>query len=401
MALNLSDALWVSCELIQLQQSRGHYYLDLVQKSEDEPSAAQIVARAQAILWQRNHQRLRRKLGRTFDQLLQQGLQLLIQIKVSYHEVYGLQYIVEDIDPAYTLGQLELQRRQSLEQLEKEGLLDKNKSLTLPDVLQRIAVLSSSKAAGLQDFKSQLSDNPFGYTFHLELFATPVQGSRMEEQMMAHIHHIRQNAAQFDCLAVIRGGGSRFDLAAFDSLALNQQLARLPLPIFTGIGHDIDSTIMDRIASQALKTPTAVADFIVHHNMNFEGRLLQSVQQLNLAASHHIRQAELELSRAGQNLQLALRQQLRKEERLLRYVEQELPGYFQRLLKNSHNRLQQLEEVANLMNPEAILRRGYTISTVDGQPLQQAKKLKEGQILKTRFHQGEIESTIKKSKDVR
>ena len=178
-ALNLAEALWVQGEFAQVSESRGHYYINLIQKEDDNN---EIIAQASAILWAKDFRRLKREKGKTLNQLLQSGLQVLIKVRADFHERYGLKLIIEDIDPSYTLGQLELQRRAIIEKLHKEKLLHKNNQHPLPYVLQRIAVVSSSTAAGYQDFLKQLNNNPYGYTFNNKLFPAAVQGKMLSKK---------------------------------------------------------------------------------------------------------------------------------------------------------------------------------------------------------------------------
>ncbi|MDW8231102.1 MAG: exodeoxyribonuclease VII large subunit, partial [Saprospiraceae bacterium] len=232
-ALNFPEAIWVTAEIAQVNEARGHIFMDLVQKGEGEEGA--IVAQAAAILWQRQYRQLRLQRGHALDEALCEGREVRLQVRVDFHERYGLKLIVLDADPAYTIGRMELQRRQTLKQLEEAGLLERNRSLPMPCVLQHIAVISSEGAAGLQDFQEHLRQNAFGFAFHLQLFSTAVQGENLEVEFLQALQQVALQAQAFDCAVVLRGGGARLDLSGFDALSVCRAAALLPIPLLTGI----------------------------------------------------------------------------------------------------------------------------------------------------------------------
>jgi len=212
-ALNLPQALWIRSELADVKSSRGHFYLDLVQKKED---SEEIIAQAQAVIWSKNYRSLQKKIGSDFETLLQPGMEILFLAKAEFHERYGLKLMVEDIDPAHTLGKLEMLRRETIRKLQSLNLLQKNGQVPLRPVLQRIAVLSSERAAGFQDFLKHLMGNAFGYQFNIQFFQVAVQGASVEKEVMAELESLALRAQEFDAVVIIRGGGARLDLAAFD-----------------------------------------------------------------------------------------------------------------------------------------------------------------------------------------
>ncbi|MEM6698758.1 MAG: exodeoxyribonuclease VII large subunit [Bacteroidota bacterium] len=337
-ALNFSDALWVRCEMAQVNESRGHFYLNLVQKEE------KIIAKANAILWARNFRKLQREHGRGVIKILQEGLEVLLKLKVAFHEVYGMQFYVEDIDTDYTLGKLATKKLQIIERLERENLLGKNGSVPLPFVLQRIAVISSVKAAGYQDYLSQLSNNGFGYVFDNQLFTAAMQGESVEEEILFQLKKIRVQKDKFDAVVIIRGGGAKLDLLAFDNEKISRKVADFPLPVLTGIGHYIDESILDKVAHTALKTPTAVADFILNHNLIFENKLLQ----------------------LGSEVQYAVQEKLQAQYFLLQNLEQSLEWQVTSFVEKQQQHLHYLKELFEVLSPEKTLQRGFTITSVNG-----------------------------------
>lgn len=391
LALNLPAPVWVSCEIAQANEARGHCFLSLVQK--DSGSDA-ITAQAEGVIWQGQLRKLRRKLGRTLDSLLQDGIEALLLVQVDFHERYGLKLIVEDIDPAYTLGQLELRRRQILERLQSEQLIGRNRRHSLPVAMQRIAVISSETAAGLQDFLQQLRENAYGYQFDCHLFTAAMQGGQTEEEVIRQLRKVERRRAHFDCAAILRGGGARLDLAAFDNYRLCKAVAESTLPVLTGIGHDVDEVLLDKVAHTALKTPTAVADFIIHRNMEFEGHLHQLGQQLRLLASHKAREETLLLERFEQALQYYPRQLLNQQRETINRTAAEIPRLARQRLRQERQRLEQLEQLNQLLSPEATLRRGFSITLKDGKTVRSAQELRDGNRITTRFEDGEVDSVV-------
>lgn len=391
LALNLPAPVWVSCEIAQANEARGHCFLSLVQKDSDSD---QIIAQAEGVIWQSSLRKLRRKLGRTLDGLLQDGIEALLLVQVNFHERYGFKLIVEDIDPAYTLGQLELRRRHILERLAAEQLIGRNRRHTLPVALQRIAVISSETAAGLQDFLQQLQENAYGYRFDCQLYPAAMQGGQTEEEVIRQLRKVERRRAHFDCAAIIRGGGAKLDLASFDNYELCRAVAESTLPVLTGIGHDVDEVLLDKVAHTALKTPTAVADFIVHRNLEFESRLHQLGQQLRLLAGHKTREETLLLERYEQTLRYYPRQLLNRQGEILNRIAGELPRLARQRLRLEKQQLEQFERLNKLLSPEATLKRGFSITLKDGKTVRSIHELEKGDRIRTRFEDGEVDSVV-------
>ncbi|MEM1321061.1 MAG: exodeoxyribonuclease VII large subunit [Bacteroidota bacterium] len=393
LALNLSEPVWVSCELAQAQRSRGHFYFSLVQKDEEAEEEG-ILAQAEAVLWSRSYKRIRRRIGRQLDDILQEGMQVLLQIKVDYHERYGLKFQIEDIDPAYTLGRLALQKRQAIMQLQQRGLLDKNGELALPTVLQDIAIVSSKQAAGYHDFIRQLEGNPYGYQYRCRLFAAAVQGVNAEQELLRSLAAIEELHDHFDCVVIIRGGGARLDLMAFDGLAFNEAVAQLSLPVLSGIGHEIDQSLLDLTAHTALKTPTAVADFIIHHNSLFEQQIMEAALRLRNLASQQINEQAVALAGLRQQWQSLANSQLQASERMLDFIEERLPRQLRQHLQQQSRELEHLSDRHQLLSIESTLRRGYSITRRNGEAIGGTEEVKKGDLLQTQLRNGTLESQV-------
>ena len=391
LALNLPDALWVSCELSQVSRSKGHYYLSLVEKSD---AKEEIRARAEGIIWRRQYLRLQRKIGSELPKLLQAGTQVLLQVRVDFHERYGYKLLIEDIDLSYTLGQMELQRRETLARLQTEQLLGRNKKVPLAAVPQRLAIISAEQAAGLQDFLRQLEQNEYGYAFQARLFPAAMQGERTGPEIIQQLQAIAQAKRPYDTIVIIRGGGARLDLATFDDFELCKAVAACPLPVLVGIGHEVDDVLLDQVAHTALKTPTAAAEFLIGRAMQFEAGLLQAGQRASQLAQQQIKRAELQLERLGQQLQLLPRQHLRRETERLNGLQQQLPPVLRLRLRQEKERLRQFEQLLQLLRPEATLARGYSLTLKDGKIISSHAQVQAGEQITTRFKDGDLNSEV-------
>ncbi len=388
LALNFTQAVWITAEIAQAGLSRGQTYLDLIQQDGTE-----LLAQAQAVLWQRDRMRLRALLGPVLDEVLQEGCQVRLQVRIEYHERYGLKLRVEDADPTYTFGQLALQRRQTVQTLRQAGLLERNRSLPLPLSVQRIAVVSSEGAAGLQDFRSQLAQNPYQYAFQCRLFNAAVQGKNAVGDLTEALRQIAAQAHLFDCAVVLRGGGAKMDLLAFDDLMLGQAVAQMPIPVLTGIGHDIDQTVMDLTAHAALKTPTAVADFLVQRQLWFEQQLLHCAGILHAGGQKRKQQESQALDQAAAALRWGGQAALRQADRQLAIVDADLPRLARKSVQTASQALDQAQALCAALDPQTALQRGFSL-TYKGGKIASAADIVAGDQLTTLFKDGQIESMV-------
>jgi exodeoxyribonuclease VII large subunit len=390
LALNFPQAVWVTAELAQVGESRGHFYLDLVQKTEE----GELLAQAQATLWASELRALKARFPSGIESLLRQGLELRLQVRPDFHERYGLKLLVTDLDPTHTFGQLDLQRRQTIQTLRDLGLMAQNRALDLPLVLQRIAVVSAQTAAGLQDFEEHLRGNSFGYFFDCQFFNSAMQGKNAESELMVALEKIFRQGKNFDCVVIVRGGGARLDLAAFDGLELCKAAAQMPLPIFTGIGHDVDESVLDLVAHTALKTPTAVADFLVQHNFSFENNLANAIQQLAFLTENGLKTNHLLLKNAEMAARFGAQGCLRAAATQLDFVEQKTPHFARQTLRQQALQLEQIERLCQNLHPENVLRRGYSLTLKNGKILRTAAEAAHGDVLETRLHEGSLHSKV-------
>lgn len=391
LALNLPEALWISCEIMQVSEARGHCFLELIQKAETEEK---IVAQASAIIWQNNLRQLRRKIGVTLESLLKDGMEVLLKVRIDFSERYGLKLLVEDIDPAYTLGKLELKRRQTIEQLGQQGLLHQQKTLSLPLVLQRVAVISSERAAGYQDFLQHLQQNTYGYQFQVQFFQSAMQGDLVESEMLRQLKAIEHAKENFDVLVIIRGGGARLDLNAFDNYNLCKAVANLKTPVFIGIGHDIDETVLDLVAYTSLKTPTAVADYLVHHNLQFENNLLTIGNNLKLNILQKINNQALIINNLVKNIHFGTQKQLLQQQQTLHFIENSIPRLSNHQLRLAKQNLEALKKMTALLSMESTLQRGFALVTKNNKIVRSKEQIKSGDLITTRLSDGEFTSKV-------
>ncbi|MBL7810532.1 MAG: exodeoxyribonuclease VII large subunit [Saprospiraceae bacterium] len=390
MALNFQQPLWIVAELAQVGESRGHRYLDLVQKEV----TGEIMAQAQAAIWASEFRQINARMPQGLSPLLQEGLELRMLVRPEFHERYGLKLHITDVDPAHTFGQLDLLRRQTIQTLREAGLMDLNKKIPLPSVIQRIAVISSETAAGLQDFREHLEGNNFGYAFDCQYFTASVQGKNAETELMAALDQVAARQSDFDAVVLVRGGGARLDLMVFDALDLCQKAARMPIPLLTGIGHDVDESVLDLVAHTSLKTPTAVADFLVQHNLFFEGEVLEAVQTLEQIALNTLKIVQLELDRAYTTLQYAARENLRRSAHELDNAQQKIPLLTHNLLQQQQQMLEQYLALCQSMHPQQVLQRGYSITRKNGKTIRSLQDVIPGDMLETLLADGAIHSKV-------
>lgn len=393
LALNYPEALWITAEIAQLNRSRGHLYLDLAQKGAGPGS--DIAAQAQAVIWQREYQKLRLAQGLALDEVLQEGREVRLLARVDFHERYGLKLIIADVDPAYTFGQLELRRRQTIDTLRALGLLERNRALPLPAVLQRIAVVSSEGAAGFQDFREHLAANTFGFRFQCRLFSSAVQGDNAEAELIAALETIAAQRNRFDCAVILRGGGARTDLAVFDRLNLCKTAAAMPLPLFTGIGHDADESVLDLAAHTALKTPTAVADFLIQHNLFFENDVLLAAGRIRESAAYCLKVKSLELHNLEGAARWGAQSRTRTARQQIEHLADTLPDLSRQQLLAAGRRLEQAEALCAALHPDAALRRGFSLTLKDGKVVTTSGEVQPGDTLETRLREGSVASVAK------
>ena len=284
-ATDLSMEYWVEAELSEVREVRGHCYMELVQKDMFSNTP---VAKASAKCWKSKWMYVRPKFEQITGQYLHTGMKVMLKVYADFHEAYGFSWIVTDINPEYTLGDMAKKRMQIIEQLKQEGVFDLQKELEIPMFAQRVAVISSQNAAGFGDFTRQLTYNSYGFKFQVELFPAIMQGEGIEGSVIAALDAINERLDEFDVVVIIRGGGATSDMSGFDTLALAENVANFPLPIITGIGHDRDESVLDMISHTKVKTPTAAAALLVEHLEVVWQMLMEAENELVTVAQHRI-----------------------------------------------------------------------------------------------------------------
>ncbi len=390
-ALNFADPVWINCEISQVKESRGQLYLELIQKSEE---TQEILAQNQAVIWFKTHLFLKKKLGKIIDDILVDGVQVLLKVNVTYHERYGLKLSIVDIDPKHTIGQLELNRQQILERLQKEGKLEKNAQIDLPVALQKIAVISAETAAGFQDFKAQLSENLQSYHYSINLFPAALQGSNVEREVCNQLDNIEENHQQFDCIVIIRGGGSKIDLAGFDNYKIGAKIASSSLPVLTGIGHEIDDSISDIVAHTSLKTPTAVADFIHEHNLIFESSVNELVRHIKDLSREKLKLEYQDLEGLTQWLQIKPKDEIESQKNTLAFLHQQVGTLSRSMIKISKKELEFIQANCEISSPQNILKRGFALLKKEGKYIHSAKAVTKDDIITIEVSDGSIESKV-------
>lgn len=384
---------WVVGEISEIQANRnGHCYLELIEKPENEQNPT---AKMRAVVWANVYRMLAPYFESETGSPLSVGMKILVQVSVNFHSLYGLSLQITDINPTYTIGEDELRRQKIIRQLEEEGIIDLNKEIPLPSVIQRIAVISSATAAGYQDFTQQLQFNLHGIAFHTELFPAAMQGVDVESTIIAQLDEIFKRESEFDAVVIIRGGGARTDLRWFDNYNIAANVAQFPLPVITGIGHDKDQSITDLVAHTSLKTPTAVAEFIINTCSEFIEQLNELQDRLQTTLSDEIRaQHDLlnnYISALSHRMQLVTMQSNNK----LLHIRQTLQHSTQTILLKAANDLQLIETRIVAKEPKTILKQGYTLTTsADGTIIRSSKQLKANDKITTHFADGTISSTV-------
>ena len=388
----LPDEYWVEAELSECRESHGHCFMSLIQK--DEKSATPI-AKADARCWASKWMLIRPYFERTTGQQLHAGIKMLLKVYAQFHEAYGFSWIVTDIDPTYTLGDMAHKRQEIIRQLKEEGVFDLQKELHLPLFCQHIAVISSETAAGYGDFCNQLTDNPYDFQFTPQLFPAIMQGEGVEQSIIAALEQIYSASnSHFDVVVIIRGGGATSDMSGFDTLALAENVANFPIPIITGIGHDRDESILDMVSHTRVKTPTAAAAFLIDH---LKG-VLDTIEGAQSLITHYAQQKlsslQSQLAAFQERLQSTVQQRIISQMATISNTESRIPLLLDRRLTAERHRLQLLEEKAKALDPTLLLQRGYSITTYQGKTIKDASKLAPGAEIETRLANGIIHSKI-------
>lgn len=434
---SLPEMFWIRAETSDVRVNQnGHCYLEFIEKDN---KGKVLIAKARAMIWSNTFFMLKAYFESTTKQSFTSGLKVLVRVSVEFHELYGFSLTVHDIDPSYTLGDQALNRAAIIKQLEEEGVLYLNKELELPIPTNRIAIISSPTAAGYEDFLDQLNNNSYGFIFYTKLFPAIMQGERSEGSIINALERIYEYQEYFDAVVIIRGGGATSDLNSFDSYLLAASCAQFPLPIITGIGHERDDTVLDIVAHTRAKTPTAVAEFLIgnvadtaleldelaHGIVAFiQQRLQDDIVRLSVFETKNtfvlkgwqkeqesvLSSAKVLLSRGMQRIikensnkfvrvEDAIKKHLLQNEKdslnKLNLIEETLKKNVQQSCKDQSARLDIYEKHLELSSPENILKKGYTLTMMDGKVIKHTNAVRSGDKITTRFSDGNIESIVK------
>lgn len=436
--LNFPETLWVIAEISELKVNRnGHCYLELIEK---DAITENIIAKSRATIWSFTFRMLKPYFENVTGHELESGLKILVKVTVEFHELYGFSLNIIDIDPNYTLGDLAQKKAETLKKLEEDGVLSMNKELDFPLVPQKIAIISSETAAGYQDFMNQLINNKYGYKYYIKIFPAIMQGLQAEESIIETLERIFQFEDFFDLVVIIRGGGSQADLNCFNNYFLASNVAQFPVPVITGIGHEKDESIVDLVAHKKLKTPTAVAEFIIEKTLEFEQSINITKEKIYYIAIDFINHQKTKLIHVSSVFIPLTRNVLEKQQnklslftekfknstlKLLRKQDNVLTNYMNKLHFNSKNyllsgkkdieniskdftastsrhinnnkiKLDYFQKKNELLNPHNILKRGYSITYSKNKKL--IKKIDQINVsdeIITKLFKGEIRSTVK------
>ena len=389
----LPDEFWVQAELSDVRtNSTGHCYLEFVQK---DPRSNSLVAKARGTIWANVFRLLKPYFEEATGQAFVSGIKVLVQVTVSFHELYGYSLTVQDIDPTYTLGDMARRRREILRQLEEEGVLTLNKELDIPRLPQRIAVISSPTAAGYGDFCHQLENNSRGFYFYTELFPALMQGDRVEESVLSALDRVNARLSEFDVVVIIRGGGATSDLSGFDTYLLAAACAQFPLPIITGIGHERDDTVLDSVAHTRVKTPTAAAELLIHRITESADHLEELSARLQQGAYALLEQEGRRLEMIQTRIPNLVHRKLTDARFALLAAGKDLAQATQTLLSRHRHRLELLRQRVADASPDKLLSRGYSITLKDGKAVTDAASLNPGDQLVTRLAKGSFTSEVR------
>ena len=426
---------WVSAEISELKINySGHCYIELVEKDSRED----IRSKLRAIIWAQKARLLLPYFESTAGQPLSEGIKVLLRARIEYHELYGLSLVIYDIDPGYTVGELEVKRRQIIKRLETEGVINLNKELFFPLLPARIAIISSEQAAGYTDFTEQLKNNDYGYLYKTKLFKAAMQGKETEASLVSAINNIFEDIENFDLVAIVRGGGAQSDLSWFDNYNIAYMITQLPLPVLTGIGHEKDLSVSDMVAFRSFKTPTAVAEFIISQSLRTEEHLVELregiihhsrelvrnkrsvINRLSVNMTPKVRSAlqfkRSMLNRSGRRLSGATRSCLSQQNARLNTLEINLR---KSSLKHIYDKLKKLEDIhlrfkpavqrykiqkhlildnfsrsIDYLSPSRVLKRGYSITLFKGKAVKSSAELKNGSEISTILQLGRIKSKV-------
>jgi len=386
---HLAPNYWVIAEISELRlNQKGHCYMELVEKENNF-----IQAKIRANIWSYTYRTLSSQFEQATSTSLKPGIKVLFNLSVNFHEVYGLSLTVNDIDPNYTIGERSRLKEETILRLQKEELIHKNKQLELPLVPQKIAIISSESAAGYGDFMNQLNNNNRFYHFHTKLFPAMMQGNEAVISIRTSLKEIYESEISLDAVVIIRGGGAQADLDCFDTYELARAISLFPLPVLTGIGHERDQTVADSVAHTSLKTPTAVAEFLITGMGRFDDLLDEYLYKIEkvceaklIIEQQHLQYLSNQIRQSAQQILTTDNHQLEQKSLTLRHISK-------RYLERQQAQITTLDKQLNLIDPATILNRGYSITLKNGKSVVN-QQVEIGDLLETRTLNKNIQSEV-------
>ena len=403
---------WVVAETSDLRLVRGHCYMELIEKD----SHGTTVSKLGAVIWASNYNNLNGKFQRATGSPLKTGMKVLVLVTATYHSQFGFKVVIYDIDPSYTMGDMERQRQEIINRLTAEGIIDMNKQLPWPEVPQRIAIISAEGAAGYGDFMNQLHGNPYGLRFYTCLFQASMQGAQTVPTVLAALDRINSHLDLFDCVVIIRGGGATSELNSFDNYDLAASVAQFPIPVIVGIGHERDVTVLDYVAAKRVKTPTAAAELLIQQGANALAHLDELQEAIVAATRDTVSQAReqlayftsmipataqriidtnrIKLDNYAKSIPLAANNLIANQRTRLERAVERIGGAVEHAMQREQQRLKALGEKAALLSPVNTLQRGYSLVWADGKCVTSPSHLHPGDNITIQFADGTTAATV-------
>jgi exodeoxyribonuclease VII large subunit len=385
------ENIWVRAEIGEVHQnSNGHCYMELIERDANNA----IIARQRAIIWADLYKVVKPYFEQETNSSMMSGMKILVYCTLEMHENYGLSLNITDIDPTYTVGQIASQKAKIIKQLEQEGIINMNKELPFPSLPQRIAVISSKTAAGYEDFINQLQNNDGNYKFYPVLFEAAMQGNRTEDSIIDALDRIFEVIEDFDLVVIIRGGGSTSDLSAFDNYNISAHVAQFPLPVLCGVGHLRDNSVLDIISNTSVKTPTAAAELLISKLSHQESIILNLEKRIILHTRQIVRSKREKINRFAYIIPYHVREKQsdlhKKNDFLLYSLKKSVKNLINKRLSDLDFRLKTVE----LLSPQTILKRGYSIARKNGKTVKSKAELNSGDSLQIFFLDGETQVSV-------
>ena len=404
---------WVIAETSDLRLNRsGHCYTELIEKDDQGTT----IAKVGAAIWASNYGSLYHKFLKATGQVLTTGMKVLVNVTATFHRLYGIKVIINDIDPSYTMGDMERQRQEIINRLKEAGVFEMNKQLPWPDVPQRVAIVSAAGAAGYGDFMNQLGYNPYGLQFYTCLFPAVMQGAQTVPTVLAALDRINRHIDLFDCVVIIRGGGATSELNSFDNFELANEVAQFPIPVIVGIGHERDVTVLDYVAAMSVKTPTAAAEWLIQRGTNalahldeLQDAVVNAVRDTVAEAREHlayftslipavargiIDTNRIKLDNYTRNIPFAANNLIANQQTRLERALERMADAVKTAMHREQQRLQALDEKATLLSPVNTLQRGYALVRKDGKCATAADQLQPGDQVTMQFADGAANATV-------